>query len=197
MKLFPSKVTTVMSWTETLFGFGYMIGKKSKIQKTSLDIDKKNICFNLGPAVGSALYQLGGFTLPFLVVGVWCSVSAIGLLFTLPNVNKNNNKEDTADNANKKKIGFKDLIKVLKNKLTLLSNLKMSFIFQYPAIFMPFIDNFICFCGNGMVEAMLEPHLKDAGATQTQVGLSFLISGALYMCTTPLAGYVIKSIIQF
>ena len=31
MKLFPSKVTTVMSWTETLFGFGYMIGKKSKI----------------------------------------------------------------------------------------------------------------------------------------------------------------------
>ena len=106
-----------MSWTETLFGFGYMIGKKSKIQKTSLDIDKKNICFNLGPAVGSALYELGGFTLPFLVVGVWCSVSAIGLLFTLPNVNKNNNKEDTADNANKKKIGFKDLIKVLKNKL--------------------------------------------------------------------------------
>ena len=72
--------------------------------------------FNLGPAVGSALYQLGGFTLPFLVVGVWCSVSAIGLLFTLPNVNKNNSKEDTADNANKKKIGFKDLIKVLKNK---------------------------------------------------------------------------------
>ena len=59
---------------------------------------------------------------------------------------------------------------------------------------MPFIDNFICFCGNGMVEAMLEPHLKDAGATQTQVGLSFLISGALYMCTTPVAGYVIKSI---
>ena len=45
-----------------------------------------------------------------------------------------------------------------------------------------------------MVEAMLEPHLKDAGATQTQVGLSFLISGALYMCTTPVAGYVIKSI---
>ena len=41
-----------------------------------------------------------------------------------------------------------------------------------------------------MVEAMLEPHLKDAGATQTQVGLSFLITGALYMCTTPVAGYV-------
>merc|ERR1719210_1337441 len=129
----------------------------------------------IGPAVGSALYELGGFTLPFLVVGVWCSVSAIGLLFTLPNVNKNNNKEDTADNANKKKIGFKDLIK-------------------YPAIFMPFIDNFICFCGNGMVEAMLEPHLKDAGATQTQVGLSFLISGALYMCTTPVAGYICDKI---
>ena len=33
MKLFPSKVTTVMSWTETLFGFGYMIGEKSRFQK--------------------------------------------------------------------------------------------------------------------------------------------------------------------
>ena len=56
---------------------------------------------------------------------------------------------------------------------------------------MPFVDNFICFCGNGMIEAMLEPHLKSAaGATQTQVGMSFLILGALYMVSTPLAGYV-------
>lgn len=55
---------------------------------------------------------------------------------------------------------------------------------------MPFVDNFICFCGNGMVESMLEPHLKEAGATQSQVGLTFLILGGVYMATTPIAGYV-------
>ena len=27
MVMYPSKVSTVMSWTEMLFGFGYMIGK--------------------------------------------------------------------------------------------------------------------------------------------------------------------------
>ena len=56
---------------------------------------------------------------------------------------------------------------------------------------MPFLDNFICFCGNGMIESMLEPHLKDsAGANQTEVGLTFLILGGVYMATTPITGYV-------
>ena len=56
---------------------------------------------------------------------------------------------------------------------------------------MPFIDNLVCFCGNGMIESMLEPHLKDAaGATQTDVGLTFLILGGVYMATTPITGYV-------
>ena len=29
MVMYPSKVSTVMSWTEMLFGFGYMIGKNA------------------------------------------------------------------------------------------------------------------------------------------------------------------------
>ena len=47
-----------------------------------------------------------------------------------------------------------------------------------------------CFFGYGMVEGMMEPPLKEAGATQNEVGYFFLIIGALYMITTPLAGYV-------
>ena len=67
----------------------------------------------------------------------------------------------------------------------------MIFFLQHPSIFMPFLDNFICFCGNGMIESMLEPHLKDsAGANQTQVGLTFLILGGVYMATTPITGFV-------
>ena len=42
-----------------------------------------------------------------------------------------------------------------------------------------------------MIESMLEPHLKDsAGANQTEVGLTFLILGGVYMATTPITGYV-------
>ena len=43
MKIFPDKVAKVMSWTQTCFGLGYM----------------------LGPGVGAALYEQGGFMLPF------------------------------------------------------------------------------------------------------------------------------------
>ena len=60
-----------------------------------------------------------------------------------------------------------------------------------PAIFMPYVDNMICFTGFGFIESMLEPHAKDeAGATQAQVGYTFLLIGATYMVTTPVAGYV-------
>ena len=55
---------------------------------------------------------------------------------------------------------------------------------------MPFIDNFICFAGNGMIESMLEPHLKSSGATQSQIGTTFLLLGGVYAVTTPFVGYV-------
>ena len=61
---------------------------------------------------------------------------------------------------------------------------------QHSSIFLPIIDNLICFFGNGMIESMLEPHLRSVGATQTEVGLTFLILGGVYMVTTPIAGYV-------
>lgn len=55
---------------------------------------------------------------------------------------------------------------------------------------LPILDNFIAFCGSGMTESMMEPHLKDAGATQTQVGYSFLLNGLVYMITSPIIGFV-------
>ncbi len=56
---------------------------------------------------------------------------------------------------------------------------------------LPYIDNFVVFSGNGMLEAMLEPHLKDeAGATQWDVAFTFLVMGGCYMVTSPLTGCV-------
>ena len=65
-----------MSWTQTCFGLGYM----------------------LGPGVGAALYEEGGFMLPFLVVGSLSTILSITLAFTIPNLgpeptNQNNQSD--------------------------------------------------------------------------------------------------------
>ena len=42
-----------------------------------------------------------------------------------------------------------------------------------------------------MIESMLEPHLKGkAGATQGDVGITFLILGGVYMISSPIGGLV-------
>jgi hypothetical protein len=56
---------------------------------------------------------------------------------------------------------------------------------------MPFIDNFICICGNGMIESMLEPHMiNEAGSSQLDVGVTFFILGGFYMLGAITTGYV-------
>ena len=55
---------------------------------------------------------------------------------------------------------------------------------------LPFMDLFAALCGNGMLESMLEPHLKYAGASTVDVGVSFLIFGCCYMLGNVLFGGV-------
>ena len=47
LNIFPNKVDRTFSWTESAYSIGYLIG----------------------PAVGAGLYEVGGFMLPFLVIG--------------------------------------------------------------------------------------------------------------------------------
>ena len=62
----------------------------------------------LGPAVGSALYDAGGFKLPFLSVGSVALAIAILLLFIIPNVRPD--VRDKADGG--KSLTFAGLAKV-------------------------------------------------------------------------------------
>ena len=53
------------------------------------------------------------------------------------------------------------------------------------------MDNSICFTGNGLVLALMEPHLTDdAGADQTQVATAFLVFGAAFAVGSITAGCV-------
>jgi hypothetical protein len=62
----------------------------------------------LGPALGSALYSLGGFTLPFISVGSVTLLIAIFLLIIVPNVTTE--AKDKTDGG--KSLTFAGLIKV-------------------------------------------------------------------------------------
>ena len=54
-----------------------------------------------------------------------------------------------------------------------------------------YLDVFICITGHGMIESMLEPHLKRiAMASQAEVGVSFFILGGVYMAISPIGGWV-------
>ena len=56
----------------------------------------------------------------------------------------------------------------------------------------PFVDLFACLCGVGMIESMLEPHLRDTvDANQTEIGVTFMIDGIVYTLSGIGAGYVI------
>ena len=59
---------------------------------------------------------------------------------------------------------------------------------------LPFVDLFAALCGNGMLESMLEPHLKYVGASTLDVGISFLIFGCCYMVGNMFFGQVSSKI---
>ena len=62
IKLYPDKVGAINSWSRTLFGVGYCIG----------------------PAIGGLFYDIGGFYLPFLVIGILDIIFSIFTLVALP-----------------------------------------------------------------------------------------------------------------
>ena len=74
-----------MSWTQSCFGLGYM----------------------LGPAVGAALYEAGGFMLPFFTIGGISMVLSIPLCITIPNLE---NMSCTSNNSNSDDKEFEALV---------------------------------------------------------------------------------------
>ena len=58
-------------------------------------------------------------------------------------------------------------------------------------MFLPYLDNCIFYCGLGIIEAMLEPHMMSTyNATSQEVGYNFLLMGLCYMVSSPICGYV-------
>ena len=72
---FPDKVASMFAMIELFFGIGessWWVGGET----FSGEI--------VGPVIGGALYEVGGFTLPFAVMGSLLFLSSIFIYFVLP-----------------------------------------------------------------------------------------------------------------
>ena len=75
MTAFPTRMTTMMAWTEMSFGVGS--------------------CF--GPSLGAFLYEIGGFCFPFWTVGTLAFVQSLLLIIVVPTIEPST-EEPTKDN---------------------------------------------------------------------------------------------------
>ena len=80
VQLWPERAAQIISWGETTFGFGYTVG----------------------PAIGSLFYIIGGFKLPFIVVGTLGILTSVSLYFLVPS----KRKRDSHDRENERRKPF-------------------------------------------------------------------------------------------
>merc|ERR1719376_878571 len=148
---FPDKVASMFAMIELFFGIGEIVG----------------------PVVGGALYEVGGFTLPFAVMGSLLFLSSIFIYFVLPDTPEPPTLEPD-ENAVKPSI---------KNALS------------KPAILIALFKVGTAAASLGFLQTTLEPHLHDIQPPMTsfQVGALFMVVGGTYGLSLPLWGFLCDS----
>jgi len=139
-KEFPDNVATMFAILETFFGLGMIVG----------------------PTVGGALYEAGGFTLPFVTLGSILVGATIFTTIILPH---------STDSSG-----------ATTEKPSMLRALKV------PSIVMACYSVACSASSLGFIQATLEPHLRSFDLTALQIGAFFVISGACYGVSAPLWG---------
>lgn len=147
---FPDKVASMFAMIELFFGVGEIVG----------------------PVVGGALYEVGGFTLPFAVMGSILFFSSIFIYFVLPDTPRPVIEYD--ENCVKPS---------MKNALT------------KPAILIALFKVGSAAASLGFLQTTLEPHLHDIKPplSSFQVGALFMVVGGTYGLSLPLWGYLCDS----
>lgn len=147
---FPDKVASMFAMIELFFGVGEIVG----------------------PVVGGALYEVGGFTLPFAVMGSILFLSSIFIYFVLPDTPRPVIEVD--ENCIKPS---------MKNALT------------KPAILIALFKVGSAAASLGFLQTTLEPHLHDIKPplSSFQVGALFMVVGGTYGLSLPLWGYLCDS----
>lgn len=119
--------------------------------------------FSFGPVMGGILYTVGGFKLPFIVMGgTMIAVIPILALTLGKGDKKNDDKESTSTS------------KVLK----------------IPTAVMLSVCFIICGLSFSYLEPIFGPHLKQMDQNPTQIGLAFLYWSGTYALLAPVVGCI-------
>ena len=138
-QVFPTSVGSTFATMETFFGVGLIVG----------------------PTIGGALFEVGGFTLPFVVMGCVLLATSVLVWCFLP-------KESSSSQP-----------RARHSVLTLL---------KQPRIL---LAAFTGLCGSisiGFLQATLEPHIRPLNLSPFHIGLMFVLNGFSYAITAPLWG---------
>jgi len=141
-KEFPDCVATMFAFLETFFGLGLIVG----------------------PSVGGSLYQLGGYSLPFITMGSTLLAAAVLALFVMP--------EYTNDRGTEV-VGKKGVLEALR----------------IPSVAVASVAVFAASVSIGFLQASLEPHLRRFELSPLMVGVMFVINGGMYAVSAPLWGW--------
>ncbi|KAL3282205.1 hypothetical protein HHI36_005399 [Cryptolaemus montrouzieri] len=146
-KEFPNNVAVTFASLETCFGFGLIVG----------------------PTVGGALFQVGGYTLPFAVMGSALFASAVLTAFVLPK------HEEGVD----REIGP-----------------SMTTILRIPGVLLAACSIIVTSMSIGFLQATLEPHLRQFYLSPMILGVMFVINGGTYALTSTVFGWLCDSYIH-
>jgi len=148
---FPDRVATMFALIELFFGIGMIVG----------------------PMIGGALYEVGGFTLPFDIMGSILVVSAIFIFFVLPEIGRN----VTTPAIQTEKPSVKMVV-------------------TRPSILIALYSVLTGAASLGFLQTTLEPHLSDPPTiplSSFQVGTLFMVVGGSYGLSLPFWGFMCDS----
>lgn len=143
-KVFPANVSTMFGVVEMAFGVGMIIG----------------------PTVGGVLYQFGGYTLPFGVLGGILILQATLTIITLPRL-----KDSDSANTDNGEFGVMRAMKI-------------------PSVLLAGLSVFTGSIAVGALQATLERHLAIFSLNPMQVGMMFMLYGASYALLNPFWGWM-------
>ncbi|XP_045590438.1 MFS-type transporter SLC18B1 [Procambarus clarkii] len=142
-KEFPDNVGATFASLETCFGLGMIVG----------------------PTLGGALFELGGYTLPFVTLGIML-LGAASLTYCILPSYSSEFKGDAPSEGN-----MLSLVKI-------------------PAIGLAAYAIIASSVSIGFLQATLEPHLRPLELSPFQMGLMFVLNGATYGLFAPLWGWL-------
>lgn len=139
---FPDDIGTVFGFTETCIGIG----------------------MSIGPAIGGALYSVGGFGLPFFTLGVFVVLTSPICWFLMRNMSD--------------------------PEIVISSDVSYRKLLSMPHVIVVMVILVVGSQAQGFIDPTLEPHMRQYNLNAGIIGLLFLLLSGAYAISSPIVGWV-------